>query len=103
MLQALPVLQVGIVAFRDPIGAVEETPPAGGNHSGAVAVAWAGRKADDEDNSTSNPVMKQKSMMFLWLIGTYFNQSLYKKWIKYIKGVSCNDGRGITNCDDPLS
>lgn len=69
VLQSVPVLQVGIVAFRDPLGAIEETPAAAGDHSCAVTVAWAGRKGDKDENSVSNPVMKQNSIMFLWLIG----------------------------------
>lgn len=38
-LQSVPVLQIGVVAFRDPLGAVEETPAAAGNHGCAVTVA----------------------------------------------------------------
>lgn len=39
-LQSLPVLQVGVVAFGDPLQSVEETPTAARNHCGAVAVTW---------------------------------------------------------------
>ncbi len=54
-LQSVPVLQIGVVAFRDPLGAVEETPAAAGNHRCAVAVAWAVRKG----NGDISPVKKQ--------------------------------------------
>ena len=43
-LQPVPVLQVAVVALGDPLGAVQETPAAAGDHCGAVTVAWAGRK-----------------------------------------------------------
>lgn len=46
-LQSLPVLQVQIVVFRDPLSAVEKTPAAAGNHSCAVTVPWAGRRGDN--------------------------------------------------------
>lgn len=43
-LQPVPVLQVGVVAFGDPLGAVAETPAAAGNHCCAVTVAWKDRR-----------------------------------------------------------
>lgn len=37
-LQSLPVLEVGVVALGDALGAVEETPAAAGDHRRAVTV-----------------------------------------------------------------
>lgn len=62
VLQSVTVLQVGIVALRDPLGAVEETPAAAGNHSSAVAVAWAGRKGNKEGNSMRNRDQAERHM-----------------------------------------
>lgn len=39
-LQTVPVFQLGIVAFRDPLGAVQKTPAAAGDHRCAVVVTW---------------------------------------------------------------
>lgn len=39
-LQSVPVLQVQVVAFRDPLSTVEETPTAAGDHCSAVTVTW---------------------------------------------------------------
>lgn len=39
-LQPVAILQVAVVAFRDPLGAVKETPTTGGDYGCAVTVAW---------------------------------------------------------------
>lgn len=71
VLQSVPVLQVGIVTFRDPLGAVEETPAAAGDHSSAVTVAWAGSKGDKEGNSMSNP---DEAELHVFMLQSYCNQ-----------------------------
>lgn len=55
-LQSVPVFQIRVVAFWDPLGAIEKTPAAAGDHCSAVAITWAGRQ-NHRDTCMSRSLM----------------------------------------------